>query len=118
MSVDLPAPDGPTRNTKSPSGMTRSTSRRASLPLGYCLRDVVEDEDRPFLLGVIARPAEDPTAEGSLRARRWGDGHVRLRGRGVRRSPLVIGLSTPSAGTARRATSGAEATTGAGVRQT
>ena len=37
MSVDLPAPDGPTRNTKSPSGMTRSTSRSASLPLGYCL---------------------------------------------------------------------------------
>ena len=36
MSVDLPAPDGPTRNTKSPSGMTRSTSRRATLPLGYC----------------------------------------------------------------------------------
>src|SRR5215203_932282 len=37
ISVDFPAPDGPTRNTKSPSGMTRSTSRRATLPFGYCL---------------------------------------------------------------------------------
>ncbi len=37
MSVDLPAPDGPTRNTKSPSGMTRSTSRSAIFPFGYCL---------------------------------------------------------------------------------
>ena len=37
ISVDLPAPDGPTRKTKSPSGMTRSTSRRATLPFGYCL---------------------------------------------------------------------------------
>ena len=34
MSVDLPAPDGPTRKTKSPSGTTRSTWRSASLPLG------------------------------------------------------------------------------------
>src|SRR5919107_3651973 len=35
ISVDLPAPDGPTRNTKSPSGITRSTSARAVLPFGY-----------------------------------------------------------------------------------
>src|SRR5258706_15250817 len=35
MSVDLPAPDGPTRKTKSPSGMTRSTSWRALRPFGY-----------------------------------------------------------------------------------
>jgi hypothetical protein len=34
ISVDLPAPDGPTRKTKSPSGITRSTSRRAVLPFG------------------------------------------------------------------------------------
>src|SRR5487761_599849 len=33
--VDLPAPDGPTRNRKSPSGTTRLTSRRASVPDGY-----------------------------------------------------------------------------------
>ena len=37
INVDLPAPDGPTRNTKSPSGTTRSTSRRATLPLGYSI---------------------------------------------------------------------------------
>src|SRR6202011_4396832 len=36
--VDLPAPEGPTRNTKSPSGTTRLTSRRASVPVGYVLK--------------------------------------------------------------------------------
>ena len=35
MRVDLPAPEGPTRKMKSPDGMTRSTSMRADLPLGY-----------------------------------------------------------------------------------
>ena len=34
MIVDLPAPLGPTRKTKSPSGMTRSTSRSAVFPFG------------------------------------------------------------------------------------
>ena len=34
VSVDFPAPDGPTRNTKSPSGTTSSTSLSASLPFG------------------------------------------------------------------------------------
>jgi hypothetical protein len=87
---------------------------QGQLAVGVRLRDVVEDEDRPFLLGVVAGATEDPTSEGSLRARGWGDGHVRLRGRGVRRSPLVIGLSTPSAGTARRATSGARLPPGPG----
>ena len=33
--LDLPAPEAPTRNTKSPSGMLRLMSRRASVPLGY-----------------------------------------------------------------------------------
>src|ERR1700694_1325175 len=36
--VDLPAPDGPTRNRKSPSGTTRLMSRRASVPVGYVLK--------------------------------------------------------------------------------
>src|SRR5579859_5225088 len=33
--VDFPAPEGPTRNTKSPSGTTRLMSRSASVPVGY-----------------------------------------------------------------------------------
>src|SRR5216683_3624123 len=35
--VDLPAPDGPTRKRKSPSGTSRLMSRRASVPVGYVL---------------------------------------------------------------------------------
>src|SRR5438093_5157807 len=35
--VDLPAPEGPTRKRKSPSGTSRLTSRSASVPVGYVL---------------------------------------------------------------------------------
>ena len=34
MNVVLPAPDAPTRNTKSPRGIVTSTSERAILPFG------------------------------------------------------------------------------------
>src|SRR5438445_10513378 len=37
MRLDLPAPDEPTRKTKSPESMSRSTSRSASVPFGYRL---------------------------------------------------------------------------------
>src|SRR5437016_4664065 len=37
-SVDLPAPEGPTRKRKSPSGTSRLMSRRASVPVGYVLK--------------------------------------------------------------------------------
>ena len=40
------------------------------------LRHVVQDEDRSFLLGVIAGPAEDPASYGARGARGWGDGHM------------------------------------------
>src|SRR6202521_1612936 len=36
--VDLPAPEGPTRKRKSPSGTSRLMSRRAWVPVGYVLK--------------------------------------------------------------------------------
>ena len=35
--VDLPEPDGPTRNTNSPSSIVKEIPRRASVPLSYVL---------------------------------------------------------------------------------
>ena len=40
------------------------------------LRHVVEDEDGPFLLGLVAGPAEDPASDGARGALGWGDGHI------------------------------------------
>ena len=40
------------------------------------LRHVVEDEDGPFLLGLIAGPAEDPASDRARGALGWGDGHM------------------------------------------
>ena len=120
MSVDLPAPDGPTRKTKSPSGMTRSTSRRASLPFGYCLRDVVEDEDGPLLLGLVAASGRGRGVGGS--ARRSGLGRRSQFGSAgeacgdARRSSIAAVDSVRGHGQGSHV--GAEATTGPGVRQT
>ena len=79
MSVDLPAPDGPTRNTKSPSGTTRSTSLSASLPFGIALRDVVQDDDRVDRAGSgRARPVSRSNSDGGTsreRGRARLDGH-------------------------------------------
>jgi hypothetical protein len=37
MNVLLPAPDGPTRKTKSPGAISTFTSASATLPLGYVI---------------------------------------------------------------------------------
>ncbi len=50
-SVDLPAPDGPTRKTNSPSPRVRSTSWRAALPFGIDLADAAQGEDRASRCG-------------------------------------------------------------------
>ena len=79
------------------------------LAVGVLLRDVVQDEDGAFLDGLVAATIEDPATERARRRWRWGDGHGRLRGRERWRSADRhrgrFG-STPSAGTARGATSG------------
>ena len=46
MSVDLPAPDGPTRNTKSPFGDDEVDVAQRDLAVRVLLRDVVQHEDR------------------------------------------------------------------------
>ena len=54
---------------------------QGQLPVRVLLRDVVEDEDRPLRLGLVVASPEDAAADGARLARRWGDGHVWLRGR-------------------------------------
>ena len=90
MSVDLPAPDGPTRKTKSPSGTTRSTSRRATLPFGIGLGDVVQDEDRPVAVRRRRRIAPDGPGPAWPRSSRVGaaDRGDRRRRRGSSAPPM------------------------------
>ena len=104
ISVDLPAPDGPTRNTKSPSGIDQVDVAQGQLAVRVALRHVVEDEHGAFRdwPGRALRPrTRAPNRAG--RARWWGGDH-----RSAPRSRLTSGRPpagvagrTPSAGTAR-----------------
>ena len=106
MSVDLPAPDGPTRNTKSPSGMTRSTSRSATLPFGYCFVTSCSTRTARSCVACSLGRRRTRSRMERVGGRGWGEGQGRLRGWPVRRHASPARASwTPSAGTARGATS-------------
>ena len=79
--VDLPAPDGPTMNTKSPSGMTRSTSRRATFPLGNSIVTSCMTRTAGSWSGGASGRLDEALSEGAHRRRCGGHGHIRLRGR-------------------------------------
>ena len=78
----LAGPVWPTRNTKSPSGMTRSTSAAPSA-VGVALGDVVQDEDRAIGSRLVAAAAGAAVARTSAQAASGvaGEGQDRLRGR-------------------------------------
>ena len=106
MSVDLPAPDGPTRKTKSPSGMTRSTSRSASLPFGYRFVTSWSTRTARSWDACSVGPAQDAFAQRARWRRGWGDGQDRLRGRcGRRQASPTPALHDSVRGHGRGATS-------------
>jgi Protein of unknown function (DUF1602). len=67
---------------------------QGQLAVRVLLGHVMQHEHGSFLRGLVAGPAEDAAADGARGAVRWGDGHIRLRGRGLRRrSPLIDAIS-------------------------
>src|SRR6266542_3561490 len=78
---------------------------QGDLPVRELLGDVVEDEDRPFGLGLVMASTQHAASDRTHVARRGGDGHVGSAVEtGLIDSPAGEFGWTPSAGTAAGAT--------------